>query len=115
MTTYLTCCVCGQGAGRWTQHHNRDTGYGICPACVASQAATETPEDMQSLYGRPGINHDIPMTRHMGRRFRLLARARTLAQANAFMVRTPGAAVLLVADNGVFIVHQEDAGEPVTP
>lgn len=115
MTThYMTCCVCGAGAGRWEQHHNRDDGYGICPECVAEQAATETPESMASLYGQAGINHDTPMVTHYGRRFRVLAKARTQAQANAFMLRTPGASLLLIADGRMFIAHQDDLGEPVT-
>ena len=114
MTSYLTCCVCGAGAGRWTQHWNRDDGYGICANCVATQSAIETPELMQNLFGQPGVNHDIPTVRHMGRRFRVLALARNNAEANAFMAVTPGAAVLLVAGNGIFIAHRDDAGEPLT-
>ena len=87
-TRNLTCCVCGADAGRWAQHWNRDTGYGICPRCVATQSAKETSEAMARLYGQPGVNHDIPTTTHMGRTFRVLATARTQAQANAFMART---------------------------
>lgn len=42
----LTCSVCGAGAGRWAQHWNRDTGYGICAACAATEAGRETPNDI---------------------------------------------------------------------
>lgn len=35
----LTCCVCSDPAGRWAQHWNRDTGWGICTRCAAEQAA----------------------------------------------------------------------------
>jgi len=108
----MTCCVCGADAGRWRQHHNRDDGYGICTACVARQSATETPERIANLYGQAGINHSTPMIKHYGLNFRVLAVARTPAQANAFMLRTPGASLLFISDDDHFIAHQDDMGEP---
>lgn len=57
-TTRLTCCVCGADAGRWQQHWNRDTGYGICATCAREQAKRETPDRMRSLYGTAGLNYE---------------------------------------------------------
>lgn len=53
--THLTCCVCGDYAGRWTQHWNRDTGYGICRRCV--DESPETPDEIRNLYGVEGVNY----------------------------------------------------------
>jgi len=63
MTTarHLTCCVCGSAAGRWQQHWNRDIGYGICQPCATEQTGKETPERMESLYGKPGVNYEAPV------------------------------------------------------
>ena len=115
-TTYLDCCVCGGDAGRFEQHWNRDDGYGICPTCAAEQMGRETPENMERLYGKPGVNYDRPMIRHMGRRFFAMAVFPNTEdgerRANAFMERTPGASVLCVTD-AVYLAHVNDKGEPV--
>ena len=55
----LTCCCCGGDAGRWHQHWNRDTGFGICRRCAGQQAAEITPEEMASLYGAAGVNFGL--------------------------------------------------------
>lgn len=112
---YLDCCVCGSGAGKFEQHWNRDDGYGICPQCVAEAAAVETPESLQELYGKAGVNYNVPMVRHYDRRFRVLAATKRQDVANAFMARTPGAAVLKVfEDDGLIVmVDVADEGEPV--
>lgn len=116
-TTYLDCCVCGGGAGRFQQHWNRDTGYGICVKCAAEQMGRETPENMEQLYGKPGVNYDVPLIRHMGRRYKAMAVFHNTEdgqrRANAFMERTPGAAVLCVTDS-IYLAHVDDKGEPVT-
>lgn len=109
----MTCCVCGNGAGRWEQHWNRDTGYGICPRCAAEQSAIEAPERMLELYGAPGVNYRQPAIHHLGRRYEVLATAKTQAQADSFMERTPGASVLLVDDGGIYLVRQDDLGTPI--
>lgn len=113
--TPKTCCVCGTYAGKWLQHWNRDTGYGICPRCVAEEAGRCTPDDLQDLYGKPGVHYDQPMVRHMGRRYRCLAAfPNTPAgerDANAFMDRTPHACVLCATD-GIYIADERDQGEP---
>lgn len=113
---HMTCCVCGNAAGRWEQHWNRDTGWGICPHCVAEEAGRNSPEDLQALYGKPGVNYDQPMVRHYDRRYRCLAvfpnTEAGARDANAFMVRTPGASVLCVTD-GVYLVDENDLGEVV--
>ena len=115
MTTHnMTCCVCGNGAGRWQQHWNQDTGYGICPVCVAEQAAKITPEELQELYGHPDVNYRKPTTVRNGLRYHVIALTYNQDNANAFMARTPGASVLFVepVDGGIFIVHKDDFGAP---
>lgn len=53
----LECCVCGSGAGRWQQHWNRDTGYGVCVSCVQWMRGRGTTEDeIRDLYGKEGVN-----------------------------------------------------------
>jgi hypothetical protein len=56
----LTCCCCG-GSTRGRQWHNRDTGYGLCARCYEwiRNGGKESPEDMLSYYGEPGIHHSI--------------------------------------------------------
>lgn len=55
----LTCCVCSAVAGRFEQHWNRDTGWGVCRACVDWQIDRKTPaEEIADLYGKPGINYE---------------------------------------------------------
>ena len=53
----LSCAVCGGMAGKWEQHWNRDTGYGVCASCVAWLLSRgETQKEIQSNYGTEGIN-----------------------------------------------------------
>jgi hypothetical protein len=53
----MTCCVCGSNAGRWQQHWNRDTGFGICGKCIDWLCARGTSEaEILDLYGREGVN-----------------------------------------------------------
>lgn len=54
----LSCCVCGSGL-RGRQWWNRDTGFGICDLCALEQAKRETPEEMVSLYGHPGVHYRV--------------------------------------------------------
>jgi hypothetical protein len=60
MKRRLTCCCYGEGAGRWEQHWNRDTGYGICVPCIAWLRAGPKPRateaEIADLYGREGVN-----------------------------------------------------------
>lgn len=53
----MTCCVCGSDAGRWAQHWNRDTGYGVCVTCVQwVRSKGDTDAEITDLYGREGVN-----------------------------------------------------------
>jgi hypothetical protein len=53
----MSCCCCGEYAGRWEQHWNRDTGYGICVSCVDWQRGRGTSEtEIADLYGKEGVN-----------------------------------------------------------
>ncbi len=54
---YMSCCVCGGDAGRWHQHWNRDTGYGICAPCVTyCKSLGDTDAEIADLYGIEGEN-----------------------------------------------------------
>lgn len=58
---YMNCCCCGAYAGRWQQHWNRDTGFGVCVSCVESErkhGASE--EEIASYYGVEGVNWGKP-------------------------------------------------------
>lgn len=53
----LTCCCCGDDAGRFAQHSNRDTGYGVCARCIAwlrGRGVDET--EIKRNYGAEGVN-----------------------------------------------------------
>lgn len=114
MSVSLDCCVCGGGAGRWKQHWNRDSGYGICAECVAFEASTLTAEELEENYGKPGVNYGQPMVTFQGRRYKVLAATKHEDVANAFMERVPNASVLTVFDNGVIVLaDKEDQGEPI--
>jgi uncharacterized protein (DUF433 family) len=53
----MTCCVCGDDAGRWHQHWNRDDGYGVCVKCVDwLRSRGESEATILDHYGREGIN-----------------------------------------------------------
>jgi hypothetical protein len=53
----LCCCVCGGDAGKWQQHFNRDTGYGVCFKCVAwLRKRGESETEITSNYGQEGVN-----------------------------------------------------------
>jgi hypothetical protein len=57
MERRLVCCVCGGEAGRWHQHWNRDTGYGVCFSCIGWLRNRKTSEaEIADLYGREGVN-----------------------------------------------------------
>jgi len=66
----MTCCLCGNGAGRWQQHYNRDDGFGICVNCISwtRQRALEyrgglTPQNVEAeiadLYGKENVNWGV--------------------------------------------------------
>jgi hypothetical protein len=58
----LTCCCCGESAGEWLQHWNRDEGFGVCHPCVTRIRERMTgpgymSEDaIRSCYGIEGVN-----------------------------------------------------------
>jgi hypothetical protein len=57
----LECCVCGNSAGNWRQHWNRDTGYGVCPDCIKwLRERGTTEEEIKDLYGTEGVNFAPP-------------------------------------------------------
>jgi hypothetical protein len=53
----MTCCCCGGNAGKWHQHWNRDTGFGICVSCVEYMRKRGTAEsEILDLYGTENMN-----------------------------------------------------------
>lgn len=54
----LTCCCCG-AATRGRQWHNRDTGFGLCPACIDFCARGTSALDMIRRYGYRHIHYDL--------------------------------------------------------
>lgn len=54
---HMTCCTCGEDAGRWHQHWNRDNGYGICAPCVGWLKGRGMPDaEIADCYGVEGEN-----------------------------------------------------------
>lgn len=55
----LTCNCCGEGAGRFVQHWNRDTGWGICRNCLNRHYIGKGHDaaEIRSLFGEEGINY----------------------------------------------------------
>lgn len=111
---HLTCCICSAHAGYWAQHYNRDIGWGICASCAAEQAGKETPENMASYYGKPGVNYEAPTHVILGRRFRVVAKFYDTEagqkKANAFMEANPDVGVLDVIDGRVILARMDDKG-----
>ena len=55
----LTCCCCGEST-KGRQWHNRDRGYGLCPACaVEIKGRGETDWFMASMYGIEGTHYNV--------------------------------------------------------
>lgn len=53
----MGCNCCGGLAGRFEQHFNRDTGFGMCRPCiewVRKRGMSEA--EILDLYGREGIH-----------------------------------------------------------
>ena len=53
----MECNCCGGDAGRWEQHPNRNTGYGMCVPCikwVRKRGMSEA--EILDLYGKEGVN-----------------------------------------------------------
>jgi hypothetical protein len=63
MKRQMECCVCGRNAGRWTQHWNRDNGYGCCAKCIGWMRGRNVSEtEIENLYGKEGVNWGAPAT-----------------------------------------------------
>lgn len=62
----LRCCCCDERT-RGRQWHNRDTGYGVCLACVERERARhaadpkrgEDEDGIRRLYGVEGIHWNV--------------------------------------------------------
>ena len=58
----LQCAVCGDYAGKWMQHNNRDNGYGVCKPCVEwlVDVCNYSDSQMKNDYGVAGVNYEDP-------------------------------------------------------
>lgn len=110
----LACCVCGSFAGRWLQHWNQDTGFGLCARCRDWLLTKNpyTPELMADLYGLPGRNYEGRTHRLFDRVFVVVAEFPEAEEerANAFMTKYQGASVLEVVDGRVILAWSADSG-----
>lgn len=114
---HMKCSVCGASAGRWEQHWNRDTGWGLCASCRDwLEAKGHTPEEMLFGYGKAGVHYEARRHRLGGRVFNVLATfpESEVDRANAYMEANPGASVLEVVDGRVILADKSDQGEPIT-
>lgn len=111
----LTCACCGEAAGAFEQHHDQDTGYGICAACVSWMKGRGTSaNEIADLYGSAGVNYEKPMHTVYGRRYAVLAEFLATdigrAQANQFMLDNEGAALLAEVNGRLVLAHKNDRG-----
>lgn len=115
MKRQLTCACCGGDAGRWTQWHNQDAGWGLCPNCAAWIAGRRD-TDLDRTYGLPGVHREAPTFTTHGRRFNVLASfSNTPAgevAANSFMAVNENASLLAIANGRVILADKDDMGEP---
>ena len=107
----LRCCCCGGDAGQFEQHWNRDSGYGICPGCVAEEMATMNAEQIQINYGAAGVNFDRPIYREGNRMFAILAITRDPGIAAEFIARNANAVLRGISPDGYHVlVDKADEG-----
>lgn len=119
-THALACSVCGANAGRWLQHSNRDTGWGLCRKCAdwlespTRGRHVSTPEEMQDLYGLPGLHYEPHMHVLHGRQFAIVAKFQNdddgTVRANEFMEHCSGVGVIEVVGDMVILAHNSDKG-----
>lgn len=56
----MECSCCGRSCVN-RQHRNRDTGYGVCTACVKwMRERGADDEEIKNGYGTEGVNFSIP-------------------------------------------------------
>lgn len=59
---YLQCACCGSDAGKWSQWHNQDAGYGMCSTCVdriierGQEYMDRQGIDIDATYGIAGVH-----------------------------------------------------------
>lgn len=122
-TCHMACSVCILGAGRWQQHSNRDTGYGICRSCADWVSNPKqrgrhvcSPMEMANLYGLPGIHYEPHTYSLHGRAFAIVAEYPDTEQgtkdANAFMEAYPVTGLLAAAEGRLIIAALADNGVP---
>jgi hypothetical protein len=55
----LTCCCCGDST-RGRQWWNRDTGFGICAACIRwLRKRGESAKEIHDCYGVEGVHFNV--------------------------------------------------------
>lgn len=55
-TRRMYCTCCGGGAGRFQQHWNRDTGYGVCRPCALKMIDKDGRDELEQSCGKEGEN-----------------------------------------------------------
>lgn len=128
MKRSLTCTCCGSAAGRWEQHWNQDTGYGLCQSCRDwiwdRNHPPVTRQEFRQTYGTPGINYAAwpdghpaaePAKTHTlwGRVFTVAADFDNAAEANQYMTDNPGTGLLAEHAGRFLIADLSDKGVPI--
>lgn len=113
--SHKECCCCGGGAGRFEQHWNRDTGYGICRDCADDEIKRGTsPANMVELYGIPGKHYAAHTFQLYGRKFNVLAAFPNSKKgehdANQFMLDIPYASLLSADGDQIILADKNDKG-----
>lgn len=114
----LTCCVCGGSAGKYKQHWNRDTGWGICRKCVDWEISRKvSPEELLDLYGIAGVNYEARQYITFGRSFNVLAAFPNTeagaTDANRYMLAHSYAALICGEGNELLLADKDDHGRMI--
>lgn len=115
---HLKCCVCGSAAGKYAQHWNRDTGWGICRECVDWEISRGVrPEELLDLYGIAGVHYEAKQFIQYGRSFNVLAEfpdtEHGRKSANNYMLAHDYASLIAVVDGVAILADKHDHGTEV--
>lgn len=112
----MNFCHCGADAGKFQQHWNRDTGWGVCKSCVNIAKRSSTPEEIKSMYGTAGVNYEADTYTLHGRVFNVVVSYPDTPEgqehANRYMVLSENSALLAI-DGRIILADKRDKGTPV--
>lgn len=115
---HMTCCICGEDAGHFEQHWNRDHGFGVCRECVDWVASRgDTAEEIENLYGLEGVNYAAHDDCEVyGRKVKVLAVFAEddigARRTDSYILLHPGAYVVRKFDRRIFVADVNDLGVP---